>query len=90
MAEEFLSGSFDGTEFGMGDRPSYHPVGREAVKFLLIGKPEAVQHIIHDLYTCRFCDPGVWSKPLTFPESREAIDRMPGEVLRIYKRYLTR
>lgn len=101
MSDEFFR-SLIGTSFRMGDRFFDYPLnhssdhffdrssGRESVKLLLIGKPEAVQQTINDLYTCRFCEPGVWSKPLTFPETREAIDRTPGEVLRIYKRYLTR
>jgi hypothetical protein len=86
MAEDFLRGSFTGTTLVLPDRS----VGREAVKMLLLGKPEGVQQTIYDLYTCRFCEPGVWSKPLVLTDLREVVDRTPGEVLRIYKRYLTR
>lgn len=85
MTEEFLDGAASGSAISTIDRPS----GRESTRILLIGKPEAVQRVIHDLYVCRFCDPGVWSKALETPAGRAAIARQAGEIVRIYKRYLT-
>ncbi len=91
MAEEFLDLSQLGTEKNKTktnklDRGS----GRDAVRILLLGQSSSVQQVIQDLYLCRFCEVGVWSKPLTIAESPPALTLNPGEVMRIYKRYLTR
>jgi hypothetical protein len=62
---------------------------RESVKLFLIGKPEPVQQVIQDLYAHRFCEVTLWSKPLTLPEMRDRFTLSPGEIMRVYKRYLT-
>lgn len=84
MAEEFLDLSQTGTETIKLDRGS----GRDAVRILLLGQANSVQQVIQDLYLCRFCEVGVWSKPLTIAETPAALTLNPGEILRIYKRYL--
>lgn len=84
MAEEFLDLSQTGTETIKLDRGS----GRDAVRILLLGQANSVQQVIQDLYLCRFCEVGVWSKPLTIAETPSALTLNPGEILRIYKRYL--
>lgn len=86
MAEEFLDLSQLGTDQSRADRGS----GRDAVRILLLGKTNSVQQVIQDLYLCRFCEVGVWSKPLTIADTRTALIPNPGEVMRIYKRYLIR
>lgn len=86
MAEEFLDLSQMGTEKNQLDRGS----GRNAVRILLLGQANSVQQVIQELYLCRFCEVGVWSKPLRIADPSPALTLTPGEVMRIYKRYLSR
>ncbi|GAB4227819.1 MAG: hypothetical protein Kow00121_56580 [Elainellaceae cyanobacterium] len=86
MSEEFLDLSFTDREVVVGDRAS----GREAVRILLLGKPEFVQQVIQELHICRFCEANHWSKPLRISDHQHRLILKPGEVMRIYKRYLTR
>jgi hypothetical protein len=82
MAEEFIDpGSDDGvTQSG---RPS-----RRSVRLLLLGKAEDVESTIAELHLKQFGEVGLWSRPLRFAETQQfALN--PGEVMRIYKRYLT-
>ncbi|GAB4227947.1 MAG: hypothetical protein Kow00121_56770 [Elainellaceae cyanobacterium] len=83
MSEEFIDLSFIDREIKLGDR-------REAVRILLLGKPDAVQQVIQELHVYRFCEAGVWSKPLKLAEHQQQLILNPGEVMRIYKRYLAR
>ncbi|GAB4375841.1 MAG: hypothetical protein Kow00121_22050 [Elainellaceae cyanobacterium] len=85
MSEEFQGLPFSGREFVVSDRTS----GRKAVRILLLGEPDAVQQVIQELHLCRFCEAGVWSKPLRLAEHQQQLRLNPGEVMRIYKRYLT-
>ncbi|GAB4379427.1 MAG: hypothetical protein Kow00121_33550 [Elainellaceae cyanobacterium] len=85
MSDEFIDLSFLGREFVVGDRTP----GRKAVRILLLGDPDSVQQVMQDLHLCRFCEVGVWSKPLKLSENQHQITPMPGEVMRIYKRYIT-
>ncbi|GAB4370255.1 MAG: hypothetical protein Kow00121_10810 [Elainellaceae cyanobacterium] len=86
MSEDFLDLSFVGSEFVVRDRAP----GRKAVRILLMGDPDSVQQVIQDLHLCRFCEVNVWSKPLRLAEHQQQLILEPGEVMRIYKRYLTR
>ncbi|GAB4236813.1 MAG: hypothetical protein Kow00121_64020 [Elainellaceae cyanobacterium] len=86
MSDEFYDLSFTGRAFVVGDRTS----GRKAVRILLLGDPDSVQQVIQDLHLCRFCEVGVWSKPLKPTDQQQQLSLNPGEVIRIYKRYLTR
>lgn len=56
---------------------------------ILIGKPEAVAVTIASLQVKGFTDARSWSKPLQAPESRAIITRAVGEVMRVYKHYVT-
>jgi hypothetical protein len=61
---------------------------RRNVRILLVGKAEDVDYTIAELHLKQFGEIGLWSRPLRFSEMQEfALN--PGEVLRIYKRYLT-
>ncbi|GAB4234948.1 MAG: hypothetical protein Kow00121_62590 [Elainellaceae cyanobacterium] len=86
MAEEFLDLPGMGRGLAVGDRTP----NREAVRILLLGKPDLVQQVIQDLHLCRFCEVGVWSRPLKLTEHQQQLILDPEEVMRIYKRYLTR
>ncbi|GAB4239346.1 MAG: hypothetical protein Kow00121_66050 [Elainellaceae cyanobacterium] len=86
MSDEFVDLSFVGSEFVVSDRTS----GRKAVRILLLGDPDSVQQVIQELYICRFCEVNVWSKPLKLAEHQQQLSLNLGEVMRIYKRYLTR
>ncbi|GAB4385432.1 MAG: hypothetical protein Kow00121_50360 [Elainellaceae cyanobacterium] len=86
MSDEFINLSFSGSEFVVRDRAP----GRKAVRILLLGEPESVQQVIQDLHLCRFCEVGVWSRPLKLAEQQYQLTLEPGEVMRIYKRYLSR
>ncbi|GAB4237626.1 MAG: hypothetical protein Kow00121_64630 [Elainellaceae cyanobacterium] len=86
MSDEFIDLSFSGSEFVVRDRAP----GRKAVRILLLGEPESVQQVIQDLHLCRFCEVGVWSRPLKPIDQQQQLSLNPGEVMRIYKRYLSR
>ncbi|GAB4230002.1 MAG: hypothetical protein Kow00121_58800 [Elainellaceae cyanobacterium] len=86
MSEEFMDLSFTDREIVVGDRAS----GRESVRILLLGKPDYVQQVIQELHVCRFCEVGLWSKPLRISDNQHQLNPYPGEVMRIYKRYMPR
>ncbi|GAB4384046.1 MAG: hypothetical protein Kow00121_47010 [Elainellaceae cyanobacterium] len=86
MSEEYQGLPFAGREFVVGDRIS----GRKAVRILLLGDPDSVQQVIQELHLCRFCEVGVWSRPLKPTDHQQQLSLNPGEVMRIYKRYLSR
>ncbi|GAB4373949.1 MAG: hypothetical protein Kow00121_17760 [Elainellaceae cyanobacterium] len=85
MSDEFMDLPFSGREFVVRDRAP----GRKAVRILLLGEPESVQQVIQDLHLCRFCEVGVWSRPLKPTDHQQQLSLSPGEVMRIYKRYLS-
>jgi hypothetical protein len=60
------------------------------VKLFLLGDPEDVAQTIAELHTKQFGEVGLWSRPLQFPEIQQQFLLNPGEVMRVYKRYLTR
>jgi hypothetical protein len=78
------SGSGNGpTEPATPPRPE-----RPNVRILLLGKAEDVDYTIAELHLKQFGEISSWSRPLKFAEMQQfALN--PGEVLRIYKRYLT-
>jgi hypothetical protein len=85
MAEEFIDpGSNHGTS-----EPKHPPrPERPNVRILLLGKAEDVDYTIAELHLKQFGEISSWSRPLKFAEMQQfALN--PGEVLRIYKRYLT-
>jgi hypothetical protein len=63
---------------------------RRAVKILMIGQPEDVEAEIAHLYHCGYCRVENWSRALPYPQIQEATVRQPGEIMRIYKRYVDR
>ncbi|WAL58358.1 hypothetical protein [Thermocoleostomius sinensis] len=63
---------------------------RRAVKILMIGQPEDVEHTIAHLYHCGFCRVENWSRALPYAQIQQATVREPGEIMRIYKRYVDR
>ncbi|GAB4380039.1 MAG: hypothetical protein Kow00121_35430 [Elainellaceae cyanobacterium] len=85
MSDEFRDLPLSGREFVVVDRT----FNREAVRILLLGKPELVQQVIQELHLRRFCEVGVWSRPLRLAEHQQQLSLNPGEVMRIYKRYLS-
>ena len=54
-------------------RPNYYPI-----RIFVIGIPEGVDSIVHDLYLCRFSQVTEWSRALTA--------RHPGEIMRVMTR----
>jgi hypothetical protein len=62
---------------------------RESVKLILIGKPEPVTIVIASLQVKGFTDAGNWSRPLQPPETTETLARSVGEVMRVYKHYVS-
>lgn len=70
------------------DRPVR--AGRRSVKNFLLGFPEDVQDTIAELHLKQYGEVGFWSRPLTPPEIQTEFILNPGEVMRVYKRYLTR
>jgi hypothetical protein len=63
---------------------------RRSVKLLLIGQPDDVEQTIAHLYHCGFCRVENWSRALPYAQIQEATVREPGEIMRIYKRYVDR
>jgi hypothetical protein len=82
MADEFMS-----VPTG-DDRPVAS--SRRSVKMLLIGQPEDVEQTIAHLYHCGFCRVENWSRALPYAQIQAATVREPGEIMRIYKRYVDR
>jgi hypothetical protein len=79
MAEEFIE--YPGSDHSATKRERRH------VRLLLLGKAEDVEYTIAELHLKQFGEIGLWSRPLRFAEQQFALN--PGEVMRIYKRYLT-
>ena len=73
---------------GADDRP----VGsnRRSVRTFLLGLPEDVEGTIAELHLKQYGEVGLWSRPLTFHEIQNRFLLNPGEVMRVYKRYVTR
>jgi hypothetical protein len=63
---------------------------RRAVKILMIGQPDDVEAEIAHLYHCGYCRVENWSRALPYAQIQEATVRQPGEIMRIYKRYVDR
>ena len=82
MAEQFVS------LLGVNDRSLRS--GRRSVRNFLLGFPEDVEETIVELHLKQYGEVGLWSRPLTFPEIQHEFLLNPGEVMRVYKRYLTR
>lgn len=73
---------------GSDDRPI--KANRRSVRNFLLGFPEDVETTILELHLKQYGEVSLWSKPLTFPEIQHEFLLNPGEVMRVYKRYLTR
>jgi hypothetical protein len=82
MADEFIN-----VPTG-DDRPARST--RRSVKILMIGQPEDVEQMIAHLYHCGFCRVENWSRALPYAQIQAATVREPGEIMRIYKRYIDR
>lgn len=63
---------------------------RRSVRNFLLGLPEDVDQTIADLHLKQYGEVGLWSRPLTFHEIQREFLLQPGEVMRVYKRYMTR
>jgi alkanesulfonate monooxygenase SsuD/methylene tetrahydromethanopterin reductase-like flavin-dependent oxidoreductase (luciferase family) len=63
---------------------------RRAVKILMIGQPEDVAAEIAHLYHCGYGRVENWSRALPYAQIQQATVREPGEIMRIYKRYVDR
>jgi len=87
MSDEFVQISDSGTP-DPTDRPTR--ARRRSVRMFLLGDPDDVEATIAELHTKQFGEVGLWSKPLNFPETQSQFALNPGEVMRVYKRYLTR
>lgn len=64
--------------------------GRRSVRNFLLGFPEDVEETILELHVKQYADAGLWSRSLTFSEIQREFLLQPGEVMRVYKRYVTR
>lgn len=73
---------------GAGDRPRH--ARRRSVRMFLMGAPADVEETIAELHTKQFGEASLWSKPLRCPDSQNQFRLNLGEVMRVYKRYLTR
>ena len=73
---------------GSDDRPLRS--GRRSVRNFLLGYPEDVAETIAELYVRQFAEANLWSRPLTFHEIQRKFLLQPGEVMRVYKRYVSR
>jgi hypothetical protein len=63
---------------------------RRAVKILMIGQPDDVAAEIAYLYHCGYGRVENWSRALPYAQIQQATVREPGEIMRIYKRYVDR
>ena len=54
-------------------RPNYYPI-----RIFVIGIPEGVDSVVHDLYLCRYAQVTEWSRPLPA--------RHPGAIMRVMTR----
>jgi hypothetical protein len=63
---------------------------RRAVKILMIGQPEDIEAEIAHLYHCGYGRVENWSRALPYAQIQQATVREPGEIMRIYKRYVDR
>jgi len=82
MADEFIDIP------GSDDRPVR--ANRRSVRNFLLGFPEDVEETILELHLKQYSEAGLWSRPLLFPEIQQEFLLNPGEVMRVYKRYMTR
>lgn len=82
MADEFVNIP------GSDDRPIR--TNRRNVRTFLLGLPQDVEETIAELHLKQFGEVGLWSRPLLFPEIQNEFLLHPGEVMRVYKRYLTK
>jgi hypothetical protein len=73
---------------GSDDRP--RSSGRRSVRNFLLGYPEDVAETIAELHVKQFAEANLWSRSLTFPEIQREFLLQPGEVMRVYKRYVSR
>jgi hypothetical protein len=80
----------DFVDIPTGDRPIETKRKRRAVKILMIGQPEDVEAEIAHLYHCGYCRVENWSRALPYAQIQQATVREPGEIMRIYKRYVDR
>lgn len=81
MAEDFIDYP------DSSDTKRYNP-SRRSVRLLLMGRIDDVNNTIAELHLKQFGEVGLWSPPLRFSEMQQfALN--PGEVMRVYKRYLT-
>jgi hypothetical protein len=83
MAEEFAE------EF-IEIPSSAEPINRRrSVRLFLLGHIDDVNQMIAELHLKQFGEVGLWSQPLRFTEIQQQFALNPGEVMRVYKRYLT-
>jgi len=87
MADEFVQ--IPGSDVpDPTDRPTRSH--RRNVRIFILGNPKDVEETIAELHTKQFGEVGLWSRPLQFSERQNEFALNPGEVMRVYKRYLTR
>ncbi|MBD1849702.1 hypothetical protein [Leptolyngbya sp. FACHB-711] len=60
---------------------------RQAVKIVLLGNPHAVDQCVIELERKGFCDSYAWSPSLNIRENAPPIQPLPGELMRLYKRW---
>jgi hypothetical protein len=84
MAEEFANEFVDSGSAGPTVRS-----GRPSIRLFLLGNINDVNQTIAELHLRQFSEVGLWSQPLRFTEIQQQFALNPGEVMRVYKRYLT-
>jgi len=87
MADEFVNSPGAGVS-EPDDR--LNRASRRSVRLFLLGLPQDVEETIAELHTKQFGEASLWSRSLLFPEIQSEFLLNPGEVMRVYKRYLTR
>lgn len=62
--------------------------GREPLRHLLLGSPQAVSLTIHQLHRLQYAEAGLWSTHLRIPDHDLIVTPHDGEVLTTLVRYL--
>ena len=73
---------------GTGSTEPLFRYGRRSVRLFTFGFSEDVDGVILDLHNREFSEIGLWSRPLQLPDIQREFVLNPGEVMRVYKRYM--
>ena len=74
---------------GAGSTEPLLRYGRRNVRLFALGFSDDVDGVILDLHNRDFSEVGLWSRPLQLPVIQREFVLNPGEVMRVYKRYMS-